>query len=647
VILGVGLPGIALCAAAGIHRRDSALLVGQGLTLGLALHGLVFLAGRAFHVDALVHAWPFVAVAASAILLRRRPAADEKAEVPPAGHGLLLVALLGCLLQPLASTRLLGEPMPVDLLYHAGNAAELRHRWPLEHPRVAGVPLNYPVLAYAIPADASALTGLPVADALHGISTLFWIALLALQTGNAGRLLLGDGAGAALGAAVVLLHEDVGSLLGLGRGAFGGALASALYGSPTSVCGLVFLAGLVIAVADVLSGPAWRPARLALLAVLALAASLTKATIAPVAALGGLLAAAAIALRRGFPAARRALVCGLVVGLAAVPFTLRLGAGQGSYRGMLRWDPGALVLRSPFATWVARSVGSAPGDTGLAPTWLAPVVGPAWLLGHLGLAGVGTIVFLLRRRDEPLTDAQVFALAAAGAGASAALLLDAQDSSQLFFIYNADLLLGVLAGAGLSRAWRERRRAPVPLVVLGLFALPSLLQGARVLLDRPRVDFAAATRVPDGAVPDYAAGLAWLRAHAAQNAVVFADNPSLLLSAFGECRMYYESGLYSPREWERKWEGAGEPYPERVALQESLLRRPDAETVAAVRRLFPAPVELLAVADSVQSRVEAGFLKVEIGTVPGRRLLPPPYYQPVFANRAMHVYRVADEGTPR
>ncbi len=278
------------------------------------------------------------------------------------------------------------------------------------------------------------------------------------------------------------------------------------------------------------------------------------------------------------------------------------------------------------------------------PSWLVPVIAPAWIVGYLGLAGLGALLFVVRRR-EPLTDGHVFALGVAAAGTVPALLLDAQGLSQLFFLYNGQLLLGVLAGGAMARVIRQPSVALV--ILLGLAALPSLEQGRRVLAARPSEDRKAASAVPDPTVEAYGAGLAWLRAHAAPGAVVFADNPSLLLSAFGECRMYYETGLFTPRGWEERWQGPTEPYPERAGFQESLLRRPTAEVVAEVRRLFPAPTEILVVADSVQSKIEAGLVAVEIGPVPGRPLLAPAFFRPAFANRALHIYRLVAPGDPR
>lgn len=637
VLLAVGLPGVALVWAAGFYRRDRALLVGQGLTLGVTLHGLFFLAGRVLELEPLVHAFPLAAVAVAAVLARRRKETQESA--PGAGRpsGLLLVLLLGCLMQPLTTLHLFGRPEPVDLLYHDGNAAELRHRWPLEDPRVAGLPLNYPVLAYVMPVAAARASGLPVADALHGLATLFWVGLLALQTHNAGRVLLGDGGGATLGTAVLLLHEDVGGFLGLGRGAFSSALATAVYGSPTTVCGLILVAALVIVISEVLETPGRLRVAGSLLFVFGLAASLTKATVVPTVVGGCCLVAVLAGVKRRFEVARVAVVCALLLAVTAAPFTLRLGTGETSYRGILKWDPGAIVRQSPFA----RHVSATPA----APGWITALTVPVWLVGYLGLGGIGALVFLLRRRSPPSAP-QVLALGVAVAGTAPALLLDAHGLSQLFFLYNGQLLLGILAGGGLAEALRSRPAPRGLLIVLGLAALPALDGARRVLVARPGQDHAAATRALEGDVADYATGLAWLRAHAAQDVVVFADNPSLLLSAFGECRMYYETGLYTPRGWQRRWEGTSEPFPERVAFQEALLRRPGPEVLSEARRLFPPPVEVMVVADSVQSSVDSGFLRVAIGAIPARSLLPPAWFEAVFVNRVMHVYRLKPSEPP-
>ena len=110
--------------------------------MGLALQGMALLAGRALGVSWLPTVVAACAAALGLWLARRAPDRPDP-EARGTSSLTLGVALLAALLQPLASARDPGE-VPLDLLFHAGNAAELRHRWPLEDPRVAGIPLALP-----------------------------------------------------------------------------------------------------------------------------------------------------------------------------------------------------------------------------------------------------------------------------------------------------------------------------------------------------------------------------------------------------------------------------------------------------------------------------------------------------------------------
>ena len=170
--------------------------------------------------------------------------------------------------------------------------------------------------------------------------------------------------------------------------------------------------------------------------------------------------------------------------------------------------------------------------------------------------------------------------------------------------------------------------------------MPSLDQLGRALPAACRLDAAALAHQAAPAERDYARGLAWLRSHASTDAVVWADNPSLLLSALGEVRLYYENGLYTARAWRV---GPGrEPWPERAALQERLLRRPDRAVLDEARRAIGPGPRLLVVADAVQSSVEAGFVHVSLGAVPRGRLFPQELFELRFVNDAMQVYEARD-----
>jgi hypothetical protein len=650
-VLGMGVvPGVLLCHGAGLApRRDAWLLLGQGTTLGLALHGLAFLAGRAASA-----AWLPVAVALGAALLglalgRRAsggggagPRGVDAGPGAPAALLTLTAALLACLLQPLVSVERLGEPVPADLLFHAGNAAELRHRHPLQDPRAAGLALNYHLLAYALPAEAADRAAAPVADPLLALAPLLWVALLALQLSNAGRAMFGSAAAGGLAAVVALLNADPGPLLGLARGAFANHFPTAVFGSPTTVVGLVLLAGLALPLGRWLEAGERRALLVA--AVLAAAASGAKASVLPPVLAGLGLCAAWDGLHRRRAEAGRAALAALVLLAAGFPLTWSVALGESSYRTILRWGPGALFAQAPFTAAARALLGTTEG--GSLGAW-TPAVFAAWLLGHLGLVAAGLVAWLVLRRD-PLSVTQRWALATAAVGFALALAMDAHGTSQLFFAYDGHVLLALFAGHGAALSGSRRPGARAVAVALAACALLAAGRAARLLPAAVRADVASARSHPGPAASDYLQGLAWLRRHASRDAVVFADNPSLLLSAVGEVRLYYETGLYTARGWEKRWAGELDPFPERMALQARLLRRPDAAALAEARRAAGPGPRLLVVADAVQSRIDSGFVRAAPGAVPPWHFFPEDLFERSFLNGAMQVYeaRPAPAGAP-
>lgn len=641
VLVHVALPGIAVAWATQRFRGDAILLVGQGCSLGLVVQALGYLGARALDIPAVASLTPLAVAGAALALCRGRRHLPEPA-APERGRShlelLLLVLLLAGSLQPLVSERHVGSGISVDLLFHAGNAGEVRHRWPLEIPRIAGIPLKYQVLVYALPAGAASSCGLPVADVLLALCPLLWLLLLVIQVYNAGRALFGDGYVGLLGAGMLVLHVDPGKLLGLGGGAFNSYLATGLYGSPTTVCGFILLASLALTLSEWLSaaGRSW-PA-LVPLALLSFAASAAKASVLPTVG-GGLVALATWAWPRRRHLSGSALVALAVVVLSGAPVTLWLSTGEGSYHGMLRWGPGAAMKQSALAHWLARVTGA-----GSPPAaWLSVATLFPWLLGYLGLAGAGFMVWMAGRRP-PLPPMQVWALGVAATGALLGLSLDAFGLSQLFFFYNGQVMLALFAGAGIVLALREGRQLS-RIFLLGS-GLPALLFAARGPLDAHREDRRVQARDWTEAEAQYAKGLAWLRANAAEDSVVLADNGSLYLSAFGECRMFYESGLYSPLGDIGGTASADRAYPERVDLQDRLLRGPGRENVKAVVDRFPAGTKVRIVADSVQTKLREGIEDADIAPIPSRRFFPSELFALEFANAAMHVYRVSPAARP-
>ena len=281
------------------------------------------------------------------------------------------------------------------------------------------------------------------------------------------------------------------------------------------------------------------------LGVLAAAASAAKTTVLPVVLPAIALAALLAAWRRRGTELRRFVTALVVSALAGAPITLWQNAAPESYSAMAGLGFAKAFASSGFAGALARTFG--PGSVnGLAA---APAF-VAWLVGYLGLAGVAASLWLACH-GRNLTGIQSWALGVFATGLAASLVLDVPGLSQLFLLYNGQLLLGLFAGAALAALWRKPRgaREGAMLAALMLAALPTLDLLAWAVPAAFRQDASAAAYAAPALECDYAAGLAWLRSNAAENAVVWADNPSLLLSAMGEVRLYYENGLYSARAW--------------------------------------------------------------------------------------------------
>lgn len=633
----VVLPGVALARTARLAPDgDHWLLVGQGATLGLALHGLAFLLGRSLGAPPLLPASLLASAALASLLLARRRAAPEAGpgRAAPLAASLTLAAALGAVLvQPLFSLSSFDAGIPFDLLFHAGNAAEVRHRLPLEDPRVAGIPLRYHFLAYALPIDAADQAGAPLVDTLLGIAPLLSIALLTLQVSNAGRVLFGSGLAGGVGAAIVVFHADPGPLLGLERGAFNSHLAAGLYGSPTTVTGLVLLCGLAIALARWVAAGA--RTELSATVVLAAATAAAKTTVLPVAlAATGLAAARALVVGRRREASRWAVAtaAGAAVG---VPLTLWQSQGEASYGSLVRLLPADAFLTSELA----RRLGLPSDGSGPLPVLLFGFA--LWAVGYLGIGGVGAACWLARRR-EAFSEGQAWALGVAGVGLAGGFLLAVPGLSQLFLAYNAQLFLALFAGAAIATlASGPRRSALAAAALLAAAAIPVAHHVAQAVPAALRADGAARRREITPAAREYAAGLAWLRSHATRDAVVFAGNPSLVLSALGEVRTFYEDPAYTAR---GQAAGPGrDPFPERTVVLGGLLRRPDPVSVGAARAAVGAGPRILVVADHVATQMPSGYVVAQPRPVPPRRLLPDRSFTLRFANGVMHVYEAVEE----
>jgi hypothetical protein len=652
-VLGyVVLPGILTCRVLGLYATDRALLLGMGTSVGLASLAFVDVAARAARAPYLVSLYPVAMVGLFLASRRHLRAASGPAPAAAAHTGaLLLVAAAAAELHTLYSPGLLEQAVPMDLLFHAGNAAELRHHWPLQDPRVAGTPLNYHFLSASLPAAASQWTGLPVADLCLVLVPGLMVALLALQVYNASRVIVGDALAGILAAALVVFHADVGAFLGLPPGAFRSYLGAGLYSSPSTLMGLIGVVSLSIPVHGWLGG-ADRSRRAAfVLVLLAAAVSGTKGSAMPVVLLGlAAVVAYRMLARRG---AKDAVALAGLLALASAPMTLWLLVGPGSYRGQVQVRPGALPHTSAFYQTVCSLITSADlsrptVEPCALPFHLAAAVDVAWLAGYLGLGGLGALLWLAREK-KPIGDTPVFILGVATAGVLLAFTLGTSSGlSQLFFLYNGQVLLAILGGAALAGAFRSpgQGRWVAAALLLLAFGLPMAERGATALAEGLARDRRMASLVPAPPVRLYNEGLAWLRRHAPTDAVVVTRHGAMVVSAYAERRSFYETGFFSPRGHALRWSGHAEPYPERVAARDRLARAADPTVNAQVAAAAGAN-DLLLVQDNVRRRGWPGLVQLEVGTLRGVPPLPAAWASPAYENEAIRIYRIDRVAPPQ
>jgi hypothetical protein len=652
-VLGyVVLPGILICRLLGLYGTDRLLLLGMGTSVGLASIAWVDVAARAARAPYLLALYPVVLLGLF-LAARGRPRHAAGPVPAAAGHigALLLVAAAAAELHPLYSPRLLDQAVPMDLLFHAGNAAELRHHWPLRDPRVAGTPLNYHFLSASLPAAASQWTGLPVADLCLVLVPGLMVALLALQVYNAARVIVGDALAGILAAALVVFHADVGAFLGLPPGAFRSYLGAGLYGSPSTLMGLIGVVSLSIPVHGWLGG-ADRSRRAAfVLVLLAAAVSGTKGSAMPVVLLG---LAAVVAYRMlARREAKDAVALAGLLALASAPMTLWLLAGPGSYRGQIQVRPGALAHTSPFYQTVCSLITSADlshptAEPCALPFHLAAAVDVAWLAGYLGLGGLSALLWLARER-RPIGDTPVFILGVAAAGLLLALTLGTSSGlSQLFFLYNGQVLLAILGGAALAGAFRSpgQGRWVAAALLLLAFGPPMARHGATAVAEGLARDRWMASLAPAPAVRLYNEGLGWLRRHAPADAVIVTRHGAMVVSAYAERRSFYETGFFSPRGHALRWDGHAEPYPERLAARDRLARAADPTVIAEVAAATGAN-DILLVQDNLHRLPGPGLVQLVVGTLRGVPPVPAAWASPAYENEAIRIYRIDRVSPPQ
>jgi hypothetical protein len=226
-------------------------------------------------------------------------------------------------------------------------------------------------------------------------------------------------------------------------------------------------------------------------------------------------------------------------------------------------------------------------------------------------------------------------------------MLLAPGASQLFFAYNAQMLLAIPAGLGAVELWRRRRGAAIALALLALpFAAGGVAGIARDVHERLRV----ARKAPP-LWPQWCEGAAWLRANTGQHALLVTLDDGLLLTQFAERRVALAEAPYTPEVHATKWQrvdgqwrigpASEDPWLLQKKACEVALRKGDVAALARVRLSTGHAGELYLVRDNLQVSNAIRDLTIQ----PLRNTGPldtSPGLERVYRNDAMAIYRVVE-----
>ncbi|MFN0006752.1 MAG: hypothetical protein ACKVXR_02500 [Planctomycetota bacterium] len=557
-------------------------------TVGLALLAGAFVAACVLDVRDLIRWYPLPFVLLAAVRWRGKPGS---ALVLPTGADLLACGLL-LAAAALRSTCEGPEEWYLhggDSAFHAGNAAELRWRWPMQDPRLAGEPLRYHYFSYVFACVQSLVLDAPVRTGLLGMGGAlhpmgFALAAFAAARGLGARTWI-----AAACAAALVLHTDLGAAL-----ATNSLFDKGLYVGSSTPLGLTFLVALLFVLGGSLRAGGLAGVRdLALFGLLAFGASGSKGSVLPPLFLG---LATVLVLRSGFRREfpGRVLLHLAVLAACALPMMLYLlGSPSSNASSMFTFEPLAAQRMSAFHETTSSWFGAG----------AALALAPVWTALFLGSGTIGLLAWvLLGERPRPLYE--LVLLASAAAGLLPAWLLVAPGHSQLFFTYDTQVCLMLLGAVGLERAWRSS--GPARWVLIASFAAVLALQARRVAhWQVPRL----LEQQPEGSESSraYQAALSWVRENLERDAVLLVGPTWSNPSTWTERRIFFESAAFNyltHAGWRVPWRATGAepalpPFADRQDLEQRFLANPDPATLAAIRARIPAGTPLYALRDDV------------------------------------------------
>ena len=456
LVLAVALPGTVLWRAARGPAVSFTEDVAMGAALGLAVQVVLGWLVAPLGWSGWAWLWGVPIVLASLVpavrpRVWRRPGPPSATGVAWLLAGLVVAAAVWLATTSIGASSLAyldgsgvsarGVPVQVyvDLPFHHAIAAGIDVHHPLVYPYLLDEPLRYHLFVYEHLAAGANATGVDLTWVVYRLWILPLVALGIVLAGVLTRRLVDHPAAAPLGAVLVTLSSAV-SVYGWSRTPFQnpGFLHYAAYRSPTQTFGItVFLACVTVLVVLLRSGLRRQWPLVAVAAVLGLATGGSKATFLPVLVCGLVAATGAAIVWRSRWRAAAALT-----GMAAATFGVVLVA-------LLGGKAGSLVIR-PFATLTGFELSQqvVHGPSLSAHRWLVL----AMALVSWCAVGAGGLLLVRRFRDPALW----LLLGTVAAGVGATVLTQANGHSQLYFLYSAFPLLGVLSAWGIATALADR-----------------------------------------------------------------------------------------------------------------------------------------------------------------------------------------------
>jgi hypothetical protein len=467
VALFVWLPGffvLRTCLRRKITVLDS---IGFGLPVGFAVEVLVYLGLASLDARAL-YAWTPVIWGVGAVHaltrnpLRRSDLIDNVVRsrwVLCALGGLFLALTVTAASQyyaaaPLLNGRLM-DGTNCDWVYLISRATEIRVRWPLEDPSMAGQPLSYHYFLMVHLAASSSVTGVTLSTLLLRLVVVPMHAALLIQAFLLGRKVSKAAWGGVLAALLLLFADEVSFHAAAHTSTFFDLFVRWLYVSPTFFFGVVFMGALLLLVYEVATSARVRVSHYLLLAGVAAAATGAKGTVVP-----PLLAGMGVWIL--IETVRKRAIAWQMLGILAA---LTFGFGVVYAAILMQWGTGTAKI-VPFASmhlsqfWLqhvdawTRALTNVGLGAGVATVGAQLGAAAVIFTGYHGVRLLALPYFFHRSRQaEP--QLVLWLGLVYGAGLLLGQLLHLDSHSQLYFLFPTRIAAAVLAAAAGVAYWPD------------------------------------------------------------------------------------------------------------------------------------------------------------------------------------------------